>query len=45
MSKHFAEGFVDLRRAGLAAESVAKLGLDHVKGCFNVAQFVGTPHE
>jgi len=45
MSKHFAEGFVDLRRARLAAETVAKLGLDHVKGRFDLAPFVGTPHE
>ncbi len=45
MGKYLAEGFVDLSRARLAAESVAKLGLDHVKGCFNVAPFVGTPHE
>ena len=45
MSQHFAHRFINLRRAGLAAESVAKLGLDHVKGCFDIAPFVGTPHE
>ncbi len=34
MRQHFAHCFVDLSRAGLAAETVAKLGLDHVKGRF-----------
>jgi hypothetical protein len=29
MRQHFAHCFVDLRRAGLTAESVTKLGLDH----------------
>ena len=31
MGQHFAHRFVDLRRARLAAESVAKLGFDHVE--------------
>ena len=36
MSKNFTEGFVDLRRAGLASEAVAKLGLNHMEGRFDV---------
>ena len=45
MRQHFAQRFVNLSRAGLAAETVAKLGLDHMKGRFDIAPFVGTPHE
>ena len=45
MTQDFAQSFIDLSRARLASQTVAKLGLDHVKGCFNVAPFVGTPHE
>ena len=29
MRQHLAESFIDLRRSRLAAEPVAKLGLDH----------------
>lgn len=36
MRQDFAECFVDLRRARLASETVTKLGLDHVKGRFDV---------
>ena len=36
MSKDFAKGFVYLRRARLASETVAKLGLNHMEGCFDV---------
>lgn len=43
MSKHFANRFIDLSRAGLAA-SVAKLGLDHVEGGFDVAPLVVALH-
>ena len=36
MSEHFTQCFIDLRRARLAAEPVAKLGLDHREGGFDV---------
>ncbi len=36
MRQHFTEGFIDLRRARLASQSVAKLGLDHQEGGFDV---------
>lgn len=36
MSKNFAQRFVDLRRTRFASEAVAKLGFDHVEGCFDV---------
>jgi len=36
MRQHFTKGFVDLRCAGLASQAVAKLGLDHVEGSFDV---------
>jgi hypothetical protein len=32
MSKDFAHRFVDLSRSGFAAETIAKLGLDHREG-------------
>lgn len=40
MTQHLAESFVDLRCHGLAAESLTKLGLDHVKGRLYVAALV-----
>ena len=36
MRQDFTHRFVDLRRARLAAEPVAKLGLDHVESSFDV---------
>ena len=45
MRQHLAESFVDLSRAALASQTVAELSFDHVKGRFDVAPFVGTPHE
>jgi len=36
MSEHFTKSFVDLRRARLASQSVAKLGLDHMESGFDV---------
>ena len=36
MGEHFAESFIDLRCARLAAEPVAKLGLDHRESSFDV---------
>ena len=36
MRQHFAQRFIDLRRARLAAEPVAKLGLDHREGGFDI---------
>ena len=36
MSKNFTEGFVDLRRARLASQTLAQLGLDHTERCFDV---------
>lgn len=45
MSKDFAQGFVNLRRAGLASEAIAKLSLDHVEGCFDVRPLVIALHK
>ena len=36
MCQDFAKSFIDLRRAGLTAEAVAKLGLNHGEGRFDV---------
>lgn len=40
MAKHLTKGFVDLRRHGLAAESLTELRLDHVECRFHVAALV-----
>ena len=40
MTKHLTQGFVNLRRERLAAESLTKLRLDHVKGRFDVGSLV-----
>lgn len=36
MGQYFAQGFVDLSHPGFASQTVAKLGLDHVEGGFDV---------
>lgn len=45
VSQDFAHRFIDLRRARLASETVAKLRLDHVEGGFDVGSFVIALHE
>lgn len=45
MSQNFAQRFVDLGRARLAAQPIAVLCLDHRGGRFDVRTFVITLHE
>jgi hypothetical protein len=45
MRQDFAEGFVDLRRLGFASQPIAKLGLDHMEGSFDVGTLVIGRHE
>jgi hypothetical protein len=43
--QYFAQGFVNLCRARLASQTVAKLTLDHMEGRFDIAALVVALHE
>ena len=45
MSKNFTKSFVDLRRARLASQTVAKLSLDHMERRLDVGSLVIALHE